>query len=151
MKQFEPTVHRRVLWLTVATALCLALLLWGVLSGYLRPDDSRTHFGDYLAGFQLGGLVGIQGILIINIIRNVRALKDETRLKAMYIKEHDERTQLIWAKSGGTVMYVCAIALILAGIVGGYYNPIVFFSLISAGVFLLLVKAGCKIYYSRKL
>jgi len=152
MKQYATTVRRRVFWLTLAVALCAAILVWGVARGYFaRQDDYNFHFQDFLAGYQLGGLVGITLALVAKIFRNTRALRDEARLKAMYIKEHDERTQLIWAKSGGTVMYVCSIALLLAGIAGGYFSPTVFYTLLSAAMFLLVVKMGCKLYYGRKL
>ena len=68
--------------------------------------------------------------------------------KGETISETDERKAYIRTKSGGWVMYFSALALIIAGIVAGYYSMTVFFTLLAAGMFEMLVIAGLKIYYS---
>ena len=48
-------------------------------------------------------------------------------------------------------MYVCAVALLLAGVVAGHFDSTIFFTLLGAGGFLLAAKVACTLYYCRKL
>lgn len=116
---------------------------------YFRPISENEHFTDFFQGFQLGVAMGFLACAIFQVIRYRKILRDEEALKAYYIKEHDERNMAIWNKSGGTVLYTCGILIIGAAIVAGYFNPIVFITLLVCGIFLLLVKKGLCIYYRR--
>lgn len=147
MEKYAKAIKRRTGLLAAAAILFVSLLAVGVATGILAPDDSRPHFGDYLAGFETGLMSCMSVIFIMLAIKFGRLLKKPDALRQQYIKEHDERTQLIWAKSGGTLMYVCAIALILAGIVSGYFSAAAFHSLVGAAMFLLLSKTAVALYY----
>ena len=55
----------------------------------------------------------------------------------------------IWNKSGGTVLYTCGVLIIGAAVVAGYFDPVVFITLLVCGLFLLLVKRGLCFYYCK--
>lgn len=75
----------------------------------------------------------------------------QSAIREFYFKEHDERMAAIREKSGGNVMDTCGIVIIMAGVVAGYFNPVVFGTMIICGVFLLLVKKLLHIYYCKNI
>ncbi|MBD5449832.1 MAG: hypothetical protein HDR28_06705 [Lachnospiraceae bacterium] len=75
----------------------------------------------------------------------------QSAIREFYFKEHDERMAAIREKSGGNVMDTSGIVIIMAGVVAGYFNPVVFGTMIICGVFLLLVKKLLHIYYCKNI
>ncbi len=148
MEQYKSTLKGRSLLLGAGIILLLALLTL-TQTGIISALGTGT-FSDFLRGFQLGLLIGITVIFVILACRNLVLLRSEDKLKAAFYAENDERTKLIMMKIGGMAMYVCIIAILLAGIVAGYFNETVFFSLAGCAVFLLLVRGILKIYYWKK-
>lgn len=126
-----------------------AILLATDCMSFLKPIDGGDNFTDFFRGFQMGAAVTFTLFAVYNAVRFVKILNDEGKLREWYIKEHDERTMAIWAKSGGTVIYTCAILMIGAAIVAGYFNMTVFITLLLCGAFLLFVKGGLNIYYCK--
>lgn len=126
-----------------------SLLLITNCWNYFKPANGGENFTDFFNGFQLGIACALALFAAYNIAKFMTLLKDEEKLRNWYIKEHDERTAEIWAKSGGTVIYTCGVLLIGAAIVAGYFNTTVFITLLSSGIFLLLVKKGLLIYYCK--
>lgn len=57
---------------------------------------------DFIAGMSLGMCVGIAMVAIFYIIQMTLALRNEEKLKKLYISETDERIALIRTKAGGT-------------------------------------------------
>ena len=126
---------------------CLAALnILNILRPIHADDDIFAGFFD---GFQTGAAVAVFLSAAILIMKYRKILRDDEAVRNYYIKEHDERTAAIWAKSGGTVLYTCGVLIIGAAIVAGYFNQIVFFTLLLCGVFLLIVKKALIIYYCK--
>jgi len=126
-------------------AILMATNFWN----YFRPVSGGDDFADFFQGFQLGIAMAFLIWAAVNIIRYRKILQDEEAIRAFYIREHDERTAAIWSRSGGTALYTCGILIIGAALVAGYFDPTVFITLVSCGLFLLLVKKGLCIYYRR--
>ena len=126
---------------------CLAAL--NILN-ILRPiNESDGVFAGFFDGFQTGAAVAVWFLSAIMVMKYRKILRDDEAVRNYYIKEHDERTAAIWAKSGGTALYTCGVLIIGAAIVAGYFNPIVFITLLLCGVFLLIVKKALVIYYCK--
>lgn len=146
MEQYRLTLKKRRVFMSVAVLL-IAFFLTAETLGWL-PIGKVTYYDGFLTGFLGGALTGIELVFVFLIARYTKAIRDDEVLKKMYISETDERKAYIRTKSGGWVMYFSALALIIAGIVAGYYSMTVFFTLLAAGMFEMLVIAGLKIYYS---
>ncbi|MFA0815439.1 MAG: hypothetical protein ACC608_06580 [Anaerofustis sp.] len=146
MEQYRQTIkHRRTL--LAAAAALIALILSARALGWM-PIGKETFYDGFLTGFLEGSLTGIELIFVFLIARYTKALRNEETLKQMHINETDERKAYIRTKSGGWTMYITSVAVIIAGIVAGYYNMTVFFTMLAVGMFQLLVIATLKIYYS---
>jgi hypothetical protein len=111
----------------------------------------ETTFDGVQTGFLSGLSVSLGIIFIYLIIFYTRNMRNETKLKLLYNEEHDERKKEIKQKCGGTVMWVSSILIIFAAIIAGYFNEIVFYTLISCAAFQLYLSVILKIYYTRKL
>ena len=79
---------------------CAVLLLFGFLSiagetGLIpnfAPAAGDSHWQSQWRGFILGVSCSVFAILLFGLIRNLQALKNEEKLRKLYIKVSDERT-----------------------------------------------------------
>lgn len=137
---------------------CLVLAVFAVLAigtelgwfNILSPVTGDSHWQSTWHGYITGISCGVFALLLVVLIRNRRALKDEKKLKALYVKEHDERTIQIQALARSTAMQ-CLLWLGLVGTaVAGYFNftasiTILCCTFVSSSVSLFLMN-----YYSKK-
>ena len=141
MEAFRKVLKQRLL---LGSLYCLAVLMI-IAFGVFRPGDA--HGNDYIAGMSLGMCVGIAFVAIFYLIQMVRALRNEDRLKKLYISETDERLALIRSKAGGTGLAFSVGGLLLGAMVAGYFSADVFFSLVGAALFITLVVGCLKGFY----
>ena len=150
MDKMRAEVESKLKYWGRTSALFALFSATGILN-YVRPNNASENFADFFEGFQFG----IAMVFLICAVYHVKKfrdiLKSEEAIKDYYIKEHDERMVAIHEKTGGTVMHTCALIIVGVGIVAGYYNAIVFASLVSCGVFLLLVSKILFSYYSKNM
>jgi hypothetical protein len=104
---------------------------------------------EMLLGFQSGLLLGIGMVALVNIIKYRKALRDQQELQILYNKEHDERQLLITQKAGMPMLVITSSIMVFAGVISGYFNTVVFYTLIAAAMVQLLIGLSAKIYYSR--
>ena len=142
MEQYKESLKARIAVLSVSIAALIALLILNE-SGTFRAIG-LNEFSEFLRGLQTGILFSVC------IVFGCLLLKNDEKLKAAYYTENDERHKLIMMKTGGNAMYVCTVAILIGGIVAGYFNEIVFFSLAGCALFLLLARCALKIYYHKK-
>ncbi len=148
MEQYKNSLKSRIAVFIAGVAVLVFLLVLGE-SGVFR-QIGLNEFSDFLRGFQTGILFSVSLIFMFFILKYLWLLKNEDKLKAAYCAENDERHKLIMMKIGGNAMYVCTVLILIAGIVAGYFNETVFFSLAGCALFLLLIRVALKIYYHNK-
>jgi predicted membrane protein len=141
MEKFKKTLKIRML----LTGLYCLLIVALVALGLFRPGDA--HVNDYIAGMSLGLCTGIASVAIFNVIRMALALRNEEKLKKLYVSETDERLSMIRTKAGGTGIVFSIGGLLLGAMVAGYFDAAVFFTLVGAAMFVTLVVGCLKGYY----
>ena len=85
------------------------------------------------------------------IIQNRNALRDENKLKKLYVRRHDERSVQIYTLARNTAMQILLCMGLVATVIAGYFNVTVSITIfvciwVSSSVSLLLTW-----YYSNKL
>lgn len=105
---------------------------------------------DFMAGFRTGFCSSIIGFAIFRAIFYSRVLKDEKKLKALYINKTDERNLLIAQKASSTSFAVTIIGLAFACVVVSFFSKLVLMVLVLVIVFVSAVQIGSYIYYSKK-
>lgn len=135
---------------------CVALALFSVL-GFLgeagvvklAPSVGDGHWQSLWRGFISGASFGIL-VLLTGLIRNLRALKDEKKLKKLYIKESDERQAQIVAKALCEAMRATLILGLAAVIVAGYFSMTVSLTLLVTVLLVSLMTLAFKLYFGKK-
>ena len=106
------------------------------------PADVR-----HLADFQSGFMLGLAIVSLFMLMKYRKLLRDERGLRESFNKETDERMILIRSKAGMPALLITSVIMIFAGIIAGYFNIIIFYTLLAAGICQLLLGSGLKFYY----
>lgn len=109
---------------------CVVLALFALLAignelGWfhiLKPVAGDSHWHSHWNGFITGASCGIFGFMLAGLIRNRQALKDEKKLKKLYVKEHDERTIQILTLARNTAMQILLLGGLVATVIAGYFS-----------------------------
>ncbi|MBC3802981.1 hypothetical protein GH808_00800 [Acetobacterium fimetarium] len=150
MEAFKTKVKRRRISDAALMLVAVVLGIICVISMGSQADDGTMAEG-FVAGFQFGLVISIGVLSLVDFIKLSRALKDETKLRMLYNKEHDERMKAIRSKAGQPLLTVTSMLMIIAAIIAGYFNFIVFFTLIAAVLGQLTVSAGVKLVCLKKM
>ena len=138
---------------------CIVLAIFAVLAigselGWfhiLKPMAGDSHWHSHWNGFITGASCGIFAYMLAGLIRNRRALKDEKKLKKLYVKEHDERTIQIVTLARNTAMQILLLGGLVATVIAGYFSITVSLTILAcifAASITSLLLVG---YYSKKL
>lgn len=138
---------------------CLVLLIFAVLAigselglfSILIPATHDERWRSTWYGYITGSCVGVFAVMLAGLIRNIRALKDEKKLKKLFVEAHDERTIQIQTMARNTAMQILLYTGLVATVIAGYFNVTVSITIfvciwISSSVNLLLIS-----YYNKKL
>ena len=145
MELFKKKIKTRIVLLCAVLLLFVAILLYNQFGANDALKDSLAF--SFQCGFSAAGIL----VLVIWMIKYRAALKDEAKLRLLYNEENDERMSAIRAKAGIPMVLILSLALVLAGMIIGYFNETVFVVLIGAALFQLLVSLGVKLYYKVKM
>lgn len=141
MENFRSKVSHRMLF---ARIYCLIIFLLLAVSIIIKIDSNAT-------AFNLGFGVGIESVVIFYMLKYSKALKNEEKLKELYIEENDEREKLIETKIGSTGLIISLMFIVLAMLVSNYFNKTVFFTLLAVTMFIVMVRLALKLYYKEKI
>jgi uncharacterized membrane protein len=146
MDKFREQLKVRTNWLTTVAAVTLLIYV-----GLLYYRDRLSALPDFIQGFQTGIMIGLELAVIAFIVKYMRALKNDTALKKLYIKERDERSGQILQSACTYTIVVAIVGLALASVVASFFNTVVFFTLVAALVFILVLFYTLMIVYSKKI
>ena len=121
----------------------------GIVPFFVPAGDS--HWQSSWNGFITGASCGVLALLVVSLIRNIRALKDEKKLKKLYVKTHDERTLQIQILARNTAMQVLLIGGLVATVIAGYFNITVSITILCCTFVCSLTSLAFVGYYSKKL
>ena len=151
--------YREKLKLTqrITTVAVLIIAVFGILTlcaegGLLNisPATEDSHLQSMWRGFLCGAACGIGAMMLIELIRIHKALRDEKALKKLYIQDNDERQVKIWTSARALAMQIFLILGLVAGVIAGYFNMTVSITIFACIVGNAFIGMGCKLYFSRK-
>ena len=148
MERYKKTLKTRIALFRIV------ILLNVILSVSLRFMDTKGKIPNAvrnITDFQTGFMLGLAIVSLFILIKYCKLLKNERMLKEAYLKETDERMILIRSKAGMPALLITSVLMISAGIIAGYFNITVFYSLLATGVCQLLLGVSLKFYYMHKL
>lgn len=145
MNNYKKTIKKRILLLAVPIIISVILGIYDVF--WASPEIKKTS----VYGFQVGIIISLGLLAIIIVMRFRTLLKDENKLTLHFNRENDERIKAIKAKAGIPMLPITSILLIIAGVVAGYFNNLVFITLIAAATFQMMICAIIKIIYMKRM
>ena len=145
MEQFRKKIKIRMTLISIVLLVFVAILLYNQFGAADALKESLVF--SFQTGFSASGSL----VLVFWLVKNRRALADETKLRALMNQENDERMSAIRAKAGIPMVLILSMALVLGGMIIGYFNETVFVVLIGVALFQLLVSLGVKLYYKVKM
>ena len=148
MEKYRKTLIRRIIIMAIIGIGLPFMYICGIPE-LLRPIEN-ANFSDYIRGFQAGLIFVIDILFLYLIIRYVLTLKSEENLKRLYYAEMDERQKFIREKTGGTVIWGCAIMILVGAVIAAYFDETVFFTMLGCSLFLFLTRKILCIYYKNK-
>lgn len=142
----------------ITTALCCVLLAFFTVLGFLgemgivslAPVAGDSHWQSRWRGFISGASFGILALMLFFLVRNLRAMRDEKKLRQLYIRENDERSIQIWTAARAASMQIFLLAGLVACIIAGYFSVTVCITILSCVLTQSLLGMAFKVYYSKK-
>ena len=142
----------------ISAAACFFLAVFAILSvlteagliSLIPPGDADTHMQSIWRGFVSGAACGIMGFMIVGLIRNIRALRNEEILKKCYIRDNDERQIKIWTAARALSMQIFILGGLVIGIIAAYFSMTVGITIIACVTIHSFLGLFCKLYYSIK-
>ena len=119
--------------------------------GFMEPATDNSHWQSMWRGMVTGMAVGIMIVMIAFLIRNILALRDEKRLKKLYVETNDEREIQIWTAARSTAMQLFLMVGVVASIVAGYFSMTVSITIIACMFLQSVTGFFCMLYYRLKL
>lgn len=116
----------------------------------IRPSYEGSY-GDFYQGFIAGTAAGLCLLLVIGLVRNLMAIWKEERLKALYVKENDERRTAVYTNGRSLGTSIFLLASIPGMVVAGYFSATVFFTMVVCVLSLSVCCGLGKLYYTKKL
>ena len=105
---------------------------------------------DLSNGFGTGMCASIITLMIINVCRYSAALKNDEKLKKLYILQTDERERLIYEKSNSSSFRAVIILLGLAAMVASFFSKTIFYTVVAIIIAIAFIQAAFRFYYRRK-
>ncbi len=139
-----------VFGILIALALIIFVNVYLPQAGYVLPS-SEARWRGFWNGFISGVSSAFVMLALLGLVQNIRALHNEEKLRAMYIKEHDERTLEIWKRSGANAYWFDTMGMLLAAVVAGYFSPVAFLCILGCLLYMCLIRLALKVYYGKKL
>ena len=143
LDEFRTTLKRR---LGLAAGYNGLIVLFLAAGNYLHE---RFNAPDFAVGFATGIFIGMEFFVIGYMARYLAALRDDAKLKALYIKETDERKKYLMTKIGSTGLNLVVGGLLLGVLFSCFVNMTVFTTLLCTLLVTSLIKGALKLYYFR--
>lgn len=117
---------------------------------FFNPVGGDSHWQSMWRGFISGAAFAILAFMIFGLVRNILALKDEKKLKKLYIKENDERAIQVWTASRAAAFQTGLLLGLVAIIVTGYFNMTVSITILFCVWITSAIALLFKVYYNKK-
>lgn len=144
---YKKTVEKRLNLMCILVACFLIIMAATNYFVDLPEDDPRNFIPGMLAGMGCGGSI----VALFIIMQQSKALKDEEKLRQLYIEEHDERHRMIMQKAGQPMVIYLSLGLVAAGLIAGFFNITITITLTAAAICQLLVSNVLKFIYCKKM
>ena len=150
MKNYKTQNYsEKIRWrIRISWMILILMIIYMIVVAELGGGDSRivTDLAD-----MVGDIIFFGGIIYVisRIIHNRKLLKNRMLLKEQHLSEQDERNQYLHDKSGGTVMDILMLILLLVTVTASLFNMAALYTALTILIAAVLLKTGSYLFYSR--
>lgn len=130
--------------------LCISYCCMALFLNFLL-NRLTAHTSDFSRGMTMGILISTELSSVFLIFYYSTVLKNEEKLKQMYIKSKDERNLAIARETTRTGALISVYALAIAIIISGFYSMTISITLFFVLMASTLINVAVKLYYSKKM
>ena len=155
MEEYRVKVKLQNFFIGIACLLLTAFFILCMLHeagviNFIPPIEGDSRAQSMWRGFLRGAATGVLGVLIVHLIRNIRALRDDAILKKHYIQDNDERQIKIWTAARALSMQIFVLGGLVAGIIAAYFSMTVGITIIACVTLHSFIGLFCKFYFDIK-
>lgn len=146
-EEYRTVLKRRNIWMVI-------LMLAGALiagSALYAEQAGKTALPEYSIGVYCGFGAGIALAGLILLIRNMILMGNEGKLKQDRLENSDERIREISNRACRSSLAILVLALVVGGMIGGIFEPILVKMMILLVDVFALSYIGSYNYYKRKM
>lgn len=156
MEKYKDRIKNRMIFEAIGTFIFLpvavyALIRYWNIDGVISGTPIKDFFGGVLNGLRGGVIVGFVLYLIVTFIKNMLAIRNEEKLKKLYVEENDERALAISEHSSQVTFNITVYIILIACVITGLYSAVISLTLLAVWIFIVLIRIitlGC---YNKKL
>ena len=145
MEKFKENLQKKVksFWVIslVLAAAIAGVVSYNAITGKNVPGENQT----------LSFLAVLLVFSLIHIKQFKNALNDEARLKHMYIKNTDERSNQVIKEASRTSIIIIIIGLALSSLIASYFSQLASNILLGSMTFITFVHLAVYAYYNKKM
>ena len=145
MEKFKKNIKQKFIVCTIAYAVMFSAAL--ILSMLTAFEILIPVTGD--AGF-CGGLIGGGAVMLSHALNYRKGLKNEEKLKELYIKDTDERSVIIFKSTYSLASYLLVILMLIAAIIFAYINSVICYTLLTVLIVFAILISISSLYYNKK-
>lgn len=144
MEKFKKRIRQRIILFSGMLLVAMGLCVYGFLA--MGNSEGKGMADGIVDGFQFGIIFGIGILALLQIIKLSIVIKDDKEIKSLYNKEHDERLKTIRSRAGMPMLMFTSVLMLIAAIIAGYFNAVVFSTLVIAAIAQLSIGVIVKLY-----
>ncbi|MEK3702860.1 hypothetical protein MKY87_01935 [Paenibacillus sp. FSL R7-0198] len=146
MDKYKIKVNTRKNVLSLVAAATLLIYV-----GLIFYRGGLPDLPSFIKGFHTGAFIGVEVAIAFFLVRYIKASKNEAELKKQYIEENDERSIMILQRAGTLSTAIILIGLGVASVIAGFFNPLIFYTLLTCLLFVLIVFFALWMFYAREI
>ncbi|MCM3781873.1 hypothetical protein M3231_02695 [Neobacillus mesonae] len=146
MDKYKVQIKTRKNALSIVAAATLLIYV-----GLVFYRGGLPELPSFIKGFHTGAFIGVELCVVFFLAKYIKASKNNAELKKLYIEENDERNGLILQSASSLSIAMILVGLAIASVIAGFFNPLIFYTLLTALLFVLIVFFALWKYYTKKL
>lgn len=143
MEEFKKKLTKK--YRLIAVFCSFSLIMYFGLQRFTNGAD------DFASGLVTGVFIGIMLVSVYNLAKIYAVLKNEEKLKQMYIQETDERNVAVSKETMKTSSVISVMVTAVAAIVSGFFNPVISMTLGISVMVDAVITIAVQSYYNKNM
>lgn len=128
-----------------------ALVRYLNVEGVISGTPVKDFIGGVFNGIRGSIVMAFAIYLVITFIKNMLAIRNEEKLKKMYIEEYDERALAISEHSSRITFNITIYIILVVCVLTGLYSTTISLTLLAVWIFIMLTRFITIYFYHKKL